>query len=228
MRRITAMGMLLAGLSAAAFGQARDQFRQASIRGGGGDGKCTIEVNVDDVAEIEITGDRARLVTLSGQAAQFRRFECNQRMPANPNEFRFTGVDGRGRQQLMRDPSGNRGIAVIRIEDPKGGREGYTFDITWRGGSDNLPGGRRDGDRRDGDRRDGDRRDGDRRGDSTFTVDCNSNDGYKHYCEVDTRNGVRLIKQKSGAECREGGTWGYDRRGIWVDRGCRADFEVRR
>jgi hypothetical protein len=42
-------------------------------------------------------------------------------------------VDGRGRQTLLRDPASNRGTAVVRIEDPQGGREGYTFDIEWRG-----------------------------------------------------------------------------------------------
>jgi hypothetical protein len=26
--------------------------------------------------------------------------------------------------------------------------------------------------------------------------------------------------------CRLGDTWGYDRNGIWVDRGCAADFRV--
>ena len=41
-------------------------------------------------------------------------------------------------QTLIRDPRNNRGIAVVRLEDPKGGREGYTFDIEWRG----LSGGR--------------------------------------------------------------------------------------
>jgi hypothetical protein len=42
-------------------------------------------------------------------------------------------VDGRGRQTLIRDPRGNRGVAVVRLEDPQGGREGYTFDIEWTG-----------------------------------------------------------------------------------------------
>jgi hypothetical protein len=53
-------------------------------------------------------------------------------MPMNPAEFRFNGIDGRGRQTLMREP-GRGGPAVIRIEDPKGGREGYTFDVEWLG-----------------------------------------------------------------------------------------------
>ena len=59
-------------------------------------------------------------------------------------------------------------------------------------------------------------------------VSCSSDDMKRHYCDADTRGGVRLVKQHSDAACREGETWGYDRRGIWVDRGCRADFEVRR
>jgi hypothetical protein len=43
------------------------------------------------------------------------------------------GVDGRGRQQLVRDPR-NGGTAVVRIEDREGGAEGYTFDLIWGGG----------------------------------------------------------------------------------------------
>jgi len=127
--------ILFSGL--AAFGQwGGEQTRQANIRGGsGGDGKCTIEVEVDDVAEIEIRGTMARLRTRAGQPAQFRRFDCNQPMPTRPYDFRFRGIDGRGRQDLVRDP-GNNGVAVVRIEDSKNGREGYTFDIMWRGGSD--------------------------------------------------------------------------------------------
>ena len=59
-------------------------------------------------------------------------------------------------------------------------------------------------------------------------VSCSSDDMRRHYCDADTRGGVRLVKQNSDAACREGETWGYDRRGIWVDRGCRADFQVDR
>ena len=106
--------------------------RRAEIRGGGGDGKCTIEVEVDDVAEVEISGDTARLRTMAGRPANWRRFVCNRPMPPNPIDFRFQGVDGRGRQTLVRDPR-NGGAAVVRIEDREGGSEGYTFDIMWRG-----------------------------------------------------------------------------------------------
>jgi hypothetical protein len=50
---------------------------------------------------------------------------------------------------------------------------------------------------------------------------------HRHYCQADTRSGgVRLVKQRSDSACRQGYSWGYDRSGIWVDHGCRADFQV--
>jgi Protein of unknown function (DUF3011) len=58
-------------------------------------------------------------------------------------------------------------------------------------------------------------------------VTCSSDDGRRHYCNADTRNGVQMTRQRSGSACKEGYSWGYDRRGIWVDHGCRADFVVR-
>jgi hypothetical protein len=103
------------------------------VGGGGPDrGKCTVEVVVDDVAQVEIRGTTATLRTMSGQPAQWRRFECTGPVPQNAANFRFAGVDGRGRQELVRDPR-NGGAAVIQIEDKDGGAEGYTFDITWGG-----------------------------------------------------------------------------------------------
>lgn len=48
----------------------------------------------------------------------------------------------------------------------------------------------------------------------------------RHGCSIDTRDGVLIVRQRSEADCIYGRTWGYDRQGIWVDRGCRADFEV--
>lgn len=57
------------------------------------------------------------------------------------------------------------------------------------------------------------------------TVTCSSSDMHYHYCRAETDNHVRLRKQISGAPCIQGRSWGYDRHGIWVDRGCRAEFE---
>jgi hypothetical protein len=58
------------------------------------------------------------------------------------------------------------------------------------------------------------------------TINCSSNDGRRNYCTADTSRGVVMVRQISGSPCIEGNTWGYDRRGIWVDRGCRADFRL--
>jgi hypothetical protein len=111
------------------------QTMRASIRGGGGDsGKCTIEVVVDDVAEVEVRGDRGSIRTLQGRPSRWVRFECSSELPRNPIDFRFKGIDGRGDVQLVRDPSSG-GAAVVRIQDRKGGDEGYTFDLEWRGSS---------------------------------------------------------------------------------------------
>jgi hypothetical protein len=109
--------------------------RRASMRGDGnrGSGKCTIEVVVDGAADVQVRGDSAILTNLRGQPPQWRRFECNGVMPPNPAGFRFQGIDGRGRQTLIRDPR-NGGSAVVRIEDPDNGSEGYTFDLIWNSG----------------------------------------------------------------------------------------------
>jgi hypothetical protein len=65
-----------------------------------------------------------------------------------------------------------------------------------------------------------------RPGGRTVSIYCASDDERRHRCQADTRFGVRLVRQRSGSPCDYGRTWGYDDRGIWVDRGCRADFEV--
>jgi Protein of unknown function (DUF3011) len=59
-------------------------------------------------------------------------------------------------------------------------------------------------------------------------VSCSSDDMHRHYCQADTRGGVQLIKQHSDSSCQQGRSWGFDGRGIWVDHGCRADFQVGR
>jgi DUF3011 family protein len=60
------------------------------------------------------------------------------------------------------------------------------------------------------------------------TITCSSNNGKRNYCPANTSRGVKLTNQRSGSPCIQGQTWGYDGRGIWVDRGCRADFVTSR
>jgi Protein of unknown function (DUF3011) len=54
-------------------------------------------------------------------------------------------------------------------------------------------------------------------------ITCESG-GKKHRCSADTHFGVQMSRQISKSSCVEGDTWGYDERGVWVDRGCRAEF----
>ena len=59
-----------------------------------------------------------------------------------------------------------------------------------------------------------------------YSLTCASEDGRRHYCPADTRAGVTMQRQRSKSACTEGTTWGSDQNGVWVDRGCRADFLV--
>lgn len=59
-----------------------------------------------------------------------------------------------------------------------------------------------------------------------FTLE--SVDGRRTTRKIDTRGGVKLVKQLSSEDCVRGKTWGYNRNQVWVDKGCRAVFEVDR
>lgn len=133
--------LCLAALAACVLpADAQVQRFRANIRGGS-EGKCTFEVRVDGVAEVEIHGDWGLLRTLQGSPATWVRLDCTQSLPNNPGDFRFKGIDGRGRQTLIRDPRYTGGVAVVRLEDPQGGSEGYTGDILWNGGDSHWGGG---------------------------------------------------------------------------------------
>lgn len=58
------------------------------------------------------------------------------------------------------------------------------------------------------------------------TITCESADFQRTYCHTDTGSGVSLIRQLGNDRCEQGSTWGYTDRGIWVDRGCRAEFAL--
>jgi hypothetical protein len=54
---------------------------------------------------------------------------------------------------------------------------------------------------------------------------CESQNNQRNYCAADTRGGVTLIRQVSQAQCVQGRTWGFDARGIWVDRDAGQSFK---
>lgn len=116
----------------------RAQSIHANISGGAGNGKCTFEVVVTGVAEVQIRGDEGRLISIDGAPAEWRRLDCNQPLPSSAYDFHFSGVDGHGKQNLEQSPSGSDGVAIIRIDNTRGEKagkaEGYTGDMTWKGG----------------------------------------------------------------------------------------------
>lgn len=101
--------------------------------GNSGAGSCTVEVVVDGAAEVQVRGGNATVRDLSGQQPQLRRFECTSAMPANPPNLRFSALEGRGQQQLVRNPA-NGGSAVVRIEDQESGAATYAFQLSWNSG----------------------------------------------------------------------------------------------
>ena len=69
--------------------------------------------------------------------------------------------------------------------------------------------------------------DGYRTGDGVVrNVRCESTGGRTVRCNIDTRGGVRLLRKLSSSACYQGRSWDWDRSGIWVSNGCRADFQV--
>jgi Protein of unknown function (DUF3011) len=58
------------------------------------------------------------------------------------------------------------------------------------------------------------------------TIRCESHDDRRKHCEVSNidPNSVTMDRKLSNANCHRGQNWDADSRGIWVDRGCRAEF----
>ncbi|NCT67499.1 MAG: DUF3011 domain-containing protein [Rhodanobacteraceae bacterium] len=66
--------------------------------------------------------------------------------------------------------------------------------------------------------------------DRDIELRCESRGHAYAQCQVDTGQGGRvvLLRQTSNAQCIEGRTWGWNRAGVWVDRGCSGVFRVER
>ncbi|ULU24458.1 DUF3011 domain-containing protein [Dyella terrae] len=61
----------------------------------------------------------------------------------------------------------------------------------------------------------------------TQTLSCASDSNAYRHCDVDGRLlKARLRERRSVSKCEYGSSWGWSRHGIWVDKGCRADFDV--
>jgi hypothetical protein len=60
----------------------------------------------------------------------------------------------------------------------------------------------------------------------TRRISCESRDERFSYCKATTRGYARLLRNVSDTRCVLNRTWGFDQDGVWVDRGCRGEFEV--
>lgn len=64
--------------------------------------------------------------------------------------------------------------------------------------------------------------------DQVQSIVCESHHGRVQYCPLpDPQARVALVEELGNRKCVRGETWGNDSKGIWVDRGCKARFEVR-
>ena len=64
------------------------------------------------------------------------------------------------------------------------------------------------------------------RRDPARTYVCESVGKDHHYCDVGSIHHAEVKRQLSHNPCEYNRSWGYDRRGIWVGDGCRAEFRV--
>ena len=61
---------------------------------------------------------------------------------------------------------------------------------------------------------------------ATETIRCDSKGFGYNYCRVDTDGRVELVEKHGLFACNEGRSWGYDKHGVWVNKGCSATFRV--
>lgn len=58
-------------------------------------------------------------------------------------------------------------------------------------------------------------------------VRCESEGIERVHCAMDTRQDIELVRQLSTRSCIRESDWGVDGSGVWVARGCRAEFRAR-
>ncbi len=167
-------------------------------------------------------GTQVRGLPFTGGPAQQWRFEDGKDGNALIVSRLGKGLD-------IPDGSSRDGLRVQTFDVNGDSNQRFTFrrvngwgNGNWGGGNEWGEGGNRPGG--DGGYRPG----GEGGGRPPVVVTCSSDDGRRNYCDANTSGGVRMVRQISGSRCEEGQTWGFTERGIWVDRGCRAEFELRR
>ncbi len=59
-----------------------------------------------------------------------------------------------------------------------------------------------------------------------YTVTCESKNNHHKRCKLGNHGYITMTRQLSRSSCIQGKTWDWDRKSIWVDDGCRAEFNV--
>jgi hypothetical protein len=96
-------------------------------------GALRFSAAVDAVVEVRIRGRRVDYVTRSGQEVQNVRFDVRGAgLPAYAVPLDVRRFAGRGNVYIAQYPRDwNNWTAVIRIDDSRGGADGYDFDLRW-------------------------------------------------------------------------------------------------
>ena len=168
-------------------------------------------------------GFRALQLRVQGGEIEFQRVVVHFENGADSDVEIRDRIRAGGQTRAIDLPGDNRRIDSVEIWYGKGNWSRRRpnlklYGLVYTGG----PGRDRDGRARD----DRDRADRDPNR-PVQTVYCESGDMKRHWCSEGMGRRVTLLRQRSNTPCVQGRTWGVDRSGIWVDRGCRADFEIR-
>lgn len=244
-------GLLLAGAADAGpqYGRGYADGRDALIRCESKDGRterCELGMTVNWAKLVKQTSsspciegrtwgrDRTSLWVSNGCRGEFAvqrggvsngRWDNDRRGSSNGQTFRCESQDGRYRECAT---NGRSARMVRQLSDAscvQGRTWGTTRNGVWvdRGCRAEFSSGTGWGNHRNRYDRD------DYRGDYGYgqTLRCESQDNRTRQCNASIRRDVRLVRQLSDTRCIEGQNWGWDRRGVWVSRGCRAEFEIR-
>ena len=174
----------------------------------------------------DVAGNRAGNRDSFGHADSWRS-DARLRCESKNARYQLCQVAVRGNVRLVREHSRadcvegrSWGWSAAGIWVDHGCRGEFTYAPRMAGGYGH---GRDDGRSRHDDGRDGGSWGSGGRG-GRGELRCESNRGRTVFCPAPVQGNVVLAKQLSHAPCRYGDTWTFDRRGISVREGCRAEF----
>ncbi|HEY0428644.1 MAG TPA: hypothetical protein VGC76_12760 [Pyrinomonadaceae bacterium] len=88
--------------------------------------------SVDDTVQVIVRGRNATTNTLSGSETNDDRASFNGRLPRDNTRVWVNKTNGRGRVYIVQQPNRrNNFTAIIQIVDNKGGRDRYSFTLSW-------------------------------------------------------------------------------------------------